>query len=69
MCPRELRNSMGSKEGDQWTVGLCRRHHTEEHRLGQMAFEAEYGIDLVKLAKEFAAASPDPLIRKSIKPR
>jgi hypothetical protein len=60
---------MGNKEGDQCTVGLCRRHHTEEHRIGQSAFEAEYGIDLVKLAREFAAASPDRAIRETVKPK
>lgn len=48
---------MGLKPGDQWTISLCRGHHAEQHRHGEVAFERMHSIDMKKLAQEFAAAS------------
>lgn len=55
---------IGIKPSDNWTVGLCRKHHREQEAK-EVAFQKEYGIDLVALALEYAAASPDPAIRKA----
>lgn len=49
---------MGVKPSDAWTVSLCRDHHSEQHRIGEPAFERAAGIDLKKLAAEFAIKSP-----------
>lgn len=57
---------MGIKPSDNWTVGLCRKHHREQEAK-EMAFQKEYGIDLLVLALEYAASSPDPAIRKAAK--
>jgi hypothetical protein len=49
---------MGLKPSDRWVVSLCAFHHKEQHRIGERAFEARYGIDLIELACEFARRSP-----------
>jgi hypothetical protein len=46
------------KPSDRYTVSLCRGHHAEQHREGEPAFEARYGIDLYNLASEFTRRSP-----------
>ena len=52
----------GGKPDDTYVIGLCRRHHREsEKREGEWG--REMGIDVLALALEFAAASPDPAIR------
>jgi hypothetical protein len=48
----------GLKPSDRWTISLCRTHHAEQHRIGEVAFERRHGIELVPLAKEFARRSP-----------
>lgn len=47
----------GLKPGDDWVISLCSRHHSEQHMLGEPAFERFYGIDMKALAREFAAKS------------
>ena len=48
----------GMKPSDRWVISLCSAHHREQHVRGERAFEAEYGIDMVALAIEFAWRSP-----------
>ena len=48
---------MGSKPGDDVTVSLCNRCHDEVHK-GEATFQAKHKIDLLALAREFAAKSP-----------
>lgn len=56
----------GGKPDDTYCVALCRKHHTEsEKREG--AWGAEMGLDVLALALEFAAASPDKAIREAAK--
>jgi hypothetical protein len=49
---------IGLKPSDHWTVSLCSAHHAEQHRIGERRFELRYGVDLLALAKLFAARSP-----------
>ena len=49
---------VGLKPSDRWTVSLCRTHHAEQHRVGEQEFERRYGLDLARLASEFARLSP-----------
>lgn len=49
----------GLKPPDWETVSGCRAHHSEQHQIGTKSFEAKYGIDLDRLAAEFARRSPD----------
>lgn len=49
---------MSQKPDDFYTISLCHDHHARQHALGEISFASEYGIDLDKLADEFAAASP-----------
>ncbi len=49
---------VGLKPGDDWTISLCRYHHQEQHQVGEQAFEIRHGIDMKKLALEFASKSP-----------
>lgn len=49
---------MGLKPGDNWVISLCREHHAEQHRVGERAFAARYGLDLEELARRFWRASP-----------
>lgn len=49
---------MGKKPGDYWTISLCHDCHTRQHNIGEASFEAENGIDMKALAREFVQASP-----------
>ena len=49
---------MGQKPGDQWTISLCLWHHMQQHEEGEPIFQKIHGIDMIALAKEFAAKSP-----------
>ena len=56
----------GAKPDDTFTVSMCRRHHREsEKREG--AWGKEMGLDVLALALEFAAKSPDRAIREAAK--
>jgi hypothetical protein len=50
--------STGLKPSDYWTISLCRDHHAEQHRLGELSFARRYGLDLFALATAFARRSP-----------
>jgi hypothetical protein len=49
---------IGLKPSDRWTVSLCSAHHAEQHRVGERQFEVRYALDLLGLARAFAARSP-----------
>ena len=49
---------MALKPSDCWVISLCRDHHAEQHHVGETAFGDQYGLDLIKLALEFARRSP-----------
>ena len=49
---------MGQKPDDWQVVGLCRKCHAEQHRLGEASFAKRYGLDLQEIADAFAKASP-----------
>ena len=50
---------MGRKVSDEFTVPVCRDHHTELHRHGnEMAWWTNLGISPMELAKDFWLASP-----------
>ena len=49
---------IGQKPGDQWTISLCLWHHAQQGGEGEPAFQKRHGIDMIALAKEFAAKSP-----------
>ena len=54
----EQPTAMGMKPGDDWCVSMCRTHHTVLHQVGEGEFMKRFGVDLVAMAKEFAATSP-----------
>jgi hypothetical protein len=54
---RASTRGIGTKSSDAQTVSLCRDHHAESHR-GERSFERKYGIDLMRLAREFYQRSP-----------
>jgi hypothetical protein len=49
---------VGLKPSDRWVISLCRNHHAEQHRLGEVEFSKVHGLNLVTLASEFARQSP-----------
>lgn len=55
--PQEERAGVGLKPGDHWAYPACDKHHREEHN-GVQSFQRKYGLDLAKIAQEYAAASP-----------
>jgi hypothetical protein len=65
-----LRSAANSGKGllpfDWFGVSLCRSHHREQHAIGVNAFMRKYGIDLWLIAAEFAARSPDMLMRAAM---
>lgn len=48
----------GVKPSDIWTIPLCSAAHAEQHKIGERAFAAKYGIDMKKIAADMAALSP-----------
>ena len=48
---------IGLKPSDRWVISLCVLHHIEQHRIGEVRFEAQYGLDLRELAAVFASLS------------
>lgn len=56
----------GAKPDDTYTVSMCRYHHQmSEKREGQWG--QSHNLDVLALALEFAAASPDKAIREAAK--
>lgn len=49
---------VGLKPSDRWVISLCSAHHMEQHRVGEKAFEENYGLNLAELAGAFARRSP-----------
>ena len=49
---------MGVKSSDWWAIPLCAVHHSAQHRMGETAFEAIYGIDMKKIAQDLYSRSP-----------
>lgn len=56
---------VGVKASDEWVISLCAACHSSLHRMGRVTFCEEYGLDVAKLAKEFAEASPDPKVKQA----
>lgn len=52
-------SGIGIKPADWFVVGLCRRHHREQHDIGQKRFENKYDINLMALAKIYVDFTPD----------
>lgn len=59
------------KESDEWTVPLCRKHHTEVTGYGdEEVFWVFYGIPyetVIKLAQSLASRSPSEAIRNTLR--
>lgn len=49
---------IGVKTSDAFTLSLCREHHAEQHRLGEVSFEDRHGFRMLDKAREFYRASP-----------
>lgn len=61
-------NGVGIKPHDAHGISLCSDHHREAHQKGEATFAKKYGIDLQKLAREFAMKSPVPEVREYVRP-
>ena len=57
----------GQKPHDWFTFSACHKHHAEQHRIGQPAFERKYGIDLAAICAEFARLSTDTGMKEAMK--
>jgi hypothetical protein len=65
---RSAANSgIGLKPSDASAIPLCVTHHTQQHSIGQTAFERLYKIDLTELAEKFAGVSPDRKMKEALK--
>lgn len=60
-------SGIGIKPPDWFGVGLCQKHHVEQHNKGQRWFELEYGIDLLEMAFLYATRSSDKEMIKEMK--
>jgi hypothetical protein len=56
----------GLKPSDAFGVSLCAEHHRLQHQIGEPAFERRFGVNLLALAAEFAAKSPDANMRAAM---
>jgi hypothetical protein len=55
------------KPADWHTFPCCSRHHQEQHRIGQPAFERRYKLDLAAICAEFARLSTDTAMLLAMK--
>lgn len=53
----------GLKPASWHGVSLCSMHHREQHDCGVETFMKNHGIDLWRIAYEFAAKSPDTAMK------
>jgi len=51
------------KPSDWWAISLCTSAHVTQHNMGEPAFEKAYGIDMKRLALEFARKSTDEAMK------
>ncbi len=49
---------IGQKPDDWRTISLCRDCHANQHRVGEIAFEAFHRFSMAEMAADFAKASP-----------
>lgn len=56
----------GPKPPDAYVCPMCRAHHQESEKR-ERRWQEDYGLDLMALALEFAAKSPDPRVREAAK--
>lgn len=56
-CRRNTDGGTGLKPHDKWCFPACKNHHAEQH-LGDLTFEAKYGVDCRATALWLAARSP-----------
>lgn len=64
---RSAANSgVGLKSHSSSGIPLCTAHHSQQHSIGQPAFERLYKIDLFALAAEFTRRSPDRVMREAL---
>lgn len=65
---RTAENSgVGLKPADWHCFPACAKHHQEQHRIGQPAFERKYGLKLDEICAELARRSPDRKMREAMK--
>ena len=57
---------IGLKPSDRWVVSLCKLHHAEQHRVGEVTFQETHSIDLLAIAEEFASRSPHRSLWKQL---
>lgn len=49
---------MSVKPSDTWAFPACTAHHAEQHSIGELSFQAKYGLDLDAICKKLALTSP-----------
>ena len=49
---------MGLKPSDSFAIPLCRWHHTQQHQMGERAFELFHQISMLRIAEDLARRSP-----------
>jgi hypothetical protein len=59
-------NGGSIKPHDAFTVSLCDKHHKEQHG-GEATFSRKYGLNMLRLAKDFAMLSTVEEVREFAK--
>jgi len=49
---RRTNGGMSMKPGDNWTIPLCDKHHSLQHRIGEQSFEKMFGISMKEIAEK-----------------
>jgi hypothetical protein len=57
----------GLKPFDSFGVPMCALHHSEQHRIGQPAFQIRYHLDLFRTAAAYFRQSPDHAMQEALK--
>jgi len=57
---------LGAKPGDEWTIPMCRYHHTAQHKGSETGFWKNLGLDPLPIAQDLFRHTGDALMGESI---
>jgi len=65
-APGKPNAGIGSKPHDRYVLPLCREDHDEQHRIGEVKFWKDVGIDPLVMAERLYRVSPNTEAMRSL---
>lgn len=60
------RDGIGKKPADRWTVPLCQEHHMLQHRVGELQFWHDLGIDPLLICRQLYEKRGDLVAMRAV---